>query len=277
MLALHIGLPKTGTTFLQYRIFNRLQELAYIHDPTSEDPDAVERLLRSYQRVGRDRLSGLEDRIVRALPDGDVLVSNENISIRAKEVWEGSGPRPGRLARRVARLAERLGDVRVVVGIRRQDQWLASRYAESAKHFPEFGQRDFDERVSRLCDGSLSGVLRWLDYDRAHAELVDRLGEGNVLLLPSEVVAAEPEAALASVERFLGCTGMVEAYQEQADDPSLRRNVLSVGDNRWQLRGRDDTLRLSDELSERVRERFAEGNRAVEKAAGFDLGGYGYY
>jgi hypothetical protein len=277
MLTLHIGLPKTATTFLQYRIFNRQREITYIHQPRDRDRDAIERLLKRQQRAGRRELASLEQRIVRVLPPGDVLVSNENISIAADEVWTGRGPTPTRLAERVARLADRLDGVRVVVGIRRQDQWLASRYAESAKAFPEFCQRDFEERVARLCSRPLEGALQWLDYDAAFAALVDHLGDGNVLLLPSEALADEPEHALGRLEEFLGHTGLVSVYRAQADSTDLRRNALSVGQNRWQMRGREAMLALPDQLEAVVLRRFADGNRLVAKAAGLELGRFGYH
>lgn len=277
MLTMHIGLPKTATTFLQYRIFSRQREITYIHRPRDDDRDAIERLLRKHQRAARRELASLENRIVRALPQGDVLVSNENISINAQEVWTGSGPTPATLADRVARLADRLGGVRVLVGIRRQDQWLASRYAESAKRFPEFGQADFEERIETLCNTTPDGALRWLDYDAAFAVLADRLGDGNVLLLPSEALSDQPEAALSRLEEFLGRRGLVSVYRAQAGSPDLRRNTLSAGQNRWMLRGRDATLALPDRLQELVMRRFAVGNRAVAEAAGVELARYGYH
>lgn len=277
MLTLHIGLPKTGTTFLQYRVFNRQREIQYIHHPRDERFSAVERLLKEYQRARFRRARSLAKLIAAQLPDGDVLVSNENISITADEAWDGGGPSPLRVAERVARLGARVGGVRVLLGIRRQDQWLGSRYAESAKHFVEFGQHDFEQRVGRLCATPLEGAMQWLDYGAAFSALADRLGEDRVLLVPSETLLDQPELALERVQRFVGCTSFVDVYRGQLGrDADMRRNVLSVGDNRWSMRGRDDTLTLPDRLMQRVLERFAEGNRIVAKLAELDIERYGY-
>jgi hypothetical protein len=277
MLMLHIGLPKTGTTFLQYRIFNRQRELAYIHRPGSGFW-SIENLLKRHPRALPVLSPFIERLIARSVAERDLLVSNENISINANEAWQGTGPSPARVADRLADLGRRVGGVRIVLGIRRQDQWLGSRYAESAKQFAEFGQADFERRIAALCGQQLRGAVEWLDYHATYAALGARLGNDNVLLLPSETVSDEPEAALARLQAFLGCTTFVDVYRRLlADNVGMRRNVLSAGVNRWQMRGREETLTLPDPLMERVLERFAGSNRAVAAASGLDLGRLGYY
>lgn len=276
VLHLHIGLPKTATTLLQYRVFKRQDELAYLHDPRDRDPGAVEELLKRYQQAAPDQLATLGARLHQALPDHDLLVSNENISMLTRDIWNGTGPTPTQLADRLGRLDRELRTVRVILGIRRQDQWLGSMYAQSGHVYPEFSQEDFDERLVGLCERPPVGVAGHLDYDRLHTALVDRLGADNVLVLPSELLAEDPGDAMRRLDAFLDLDVFARAYRDDELDLAPV-NVRSEGRNRWQLKDRDESVTMSDELSARIVERFAPGNRRVAAAIGIDLGRYGYY
>lgn len=278
MLYLHIGLPKTGTTFLQYRIFNRQKQLAYLHDPNDRRPEALETLLKKHQRAeGHKERRSLGDQIASSIPHERMLISNEAISSLVREPWEGSGPHADTASQRLAELGAKTGGIKVILGIRRQDKWLASRYAESAKAYPTFGQDDFDQRIPKLVSGKLSGSQSWLDYNASCSALVRELGADNVLILPSEQVSDEPQAALRSLEGFLECPGLVEIYEGQKPGTD-RRNVLATGPNTWKLRGRDEEfLHMSDALSEEIMQRFKDSNVQIAQRTGLALQELGYY
>lgn len=272
MLALHVGLPKTATTFLQYQVFKHQKRLTYIHNPKDWGPDAIEPALRRYVRADPADVPKLERTIDRILPDGDVLVSNENISLYGRDVWTGGGVPPQRIAVRLARLADRVGDLRVVVGIRRQDQWLGSDYAQLAVAFPEFGQQDFEQRLAALCDGPLVGAIGWLDYEASLAAVAEAVG--SVLPVPMEMLSAEPEQTLRYLGEFIDCQGLDEIYRSQG---KAKRHTRSVGHNQWQLIGRDLTVELPGSLADRIIRRFRNGNRRMARRYGFDLRALGYF
>lgn len=272
MLTLHIGLPKTASTFLQYRVLNRQDRYTYIHSSASSD---LEALVRRYVRTSESSVPQLEDDLVAAVPDGDVLLSDENIPMSPQEPWLGTGPTPRRTARRLARLGRRVGGVRVVLAIRRQPQWLASRYAESAKRFADFGQADFERRVELLCQQRPSGALRWLEYDVAYRELVSHLGRDNVLMHPVELLRDDPALALSRLEGFLGCDGWVEAYHAGAIDMG-RSNALRTGRRQWTMRDHDSVLELPAALEGRARAVYDAGNWSLASVTGLELGRLGY-
>ena len=271
MLVIHIGLPKTGTTFLQ-GMFRHTAGIAFVHRKLGTDEARLCHDLRRFARMNalavpfyRRRIEAPLSALLEAATPRPVLVSDEDISITAGGFWRGTGAEPAPLARRLARLGRRLGPkaspLRVIIGVRGQDQWLASRYAESSRMFPDFGQADFDARLARLAEGGpLAGPARWLDYRQVRDSFTRALGAENVLLLPLERLAASPEEALDDVGRFLGG---VEVARGAARQPSRQRNSLSIGENVWRMRRDGTPLRLDDALQAALRNRFAASNRAV--------------
>lgn len=269
MLVLHIGLPKTGTTFLQ-GIFQRIPDLAFVHRLMGVEQARLCHGLRTFVRANalvtplyRRRIEAELAALLDAAAARPLLVSDEDISMTAGSFWRGTGVEPARLARRLIPLGRRLGEraapLRVIVGVREQDQWLASRYAESSRMFPEFGQADFDARLVRMAKGEpLAGPARWLDYQHVHDCFSRALGPENILLLPLERLAEKPREALADVGRFLG--GIDLAARGTGSQPGRRRNRLSTGENVWRLRRDGTPLYLDPALQAAIRDRFAASN-----------------
>jgi len=272
-LTLHVGLPKTASTFLQYRVFSKQDQLLYVHNNQSSP---LEKTLKQIQRVPERGRAKVEKRLISLLPARRILVSDENISMNAREPWLGEGPTPRSFCSVAAGLADLLGSLRVIVGVRRQDEWLASRYAESTSHFPDFGQEDFERRASQICDGPVEGSLQWLEYGDMLRQLSACLGPENVLVLPMDVITHELKRTLFLLEDFLGVDGWVDAYEAGGID-TKPRNVLSTGNDTWQLRGREAELRLSDPIRGRLLARYRDGNRELSEATGFDLERYGWF
>jgi hypothetical protein len=284
MLILHIGLPKTGTTTLQ-SVFRRIPDLAFVHRKVGATEAAICQGLRRYTRTNGLLAPLYAKRIgtrLRTLArgegatPGDLLISDEDVSVAAGGFWRGAGAVPDLAAGRLASLGRRVdqgfGPVRVIVGIRRQDQWLASRYAESSRMFPGFGQVDFDRRMRRIADGQpLSGPLQWLDYQRVHESFVRALGEENVLLVPLERLGGSPAETLAEVGRFMGGVHLA-AGGKRGGPRRGHRNRLSQGENTWRLRRDGTPLLLTPDLEAALRARFAASNAALAAhvALGFE-------
>jgi hypothetical protein len=162
----------------------------------------------------------------------------------------------------------------VIIGIRRQDQLLGSRYAESAKAFPGFGQADFERRMRGLAEAeAFDGVHAWLDFAAVQAAFAEALGPENLLLVPMERLADAPHETLGGMGAFLGGIDLLRPYAAaEAKGGGLRRNALSAGDNVWRLR-RDEgeaEIVLDPALQAALRARFAACNRLVaERLRGF--------
>lgn len=293
MLALHIGLPRTGTTYLQHKIFGSAPGLTLVH--RKRGPEGSYELCRDlynlahveteefpvYRRRVTRKLRALKE----ARSDADaalpVVVANENVSLQAGGFWRGEGTAAGRLALRLADLASRLGDdfgpTRVIIGIRRQDQWLASRYSQSSKKLPDFGQADFERRMAEIADGApLNGPLSWLDYAAVRDAFAAALGVENIMMLPLERMAAAEAETLDALGRFLGGVRFETGGREKSDPAEAyvgtRRNQRSEGENAWKMKTEGETLHLPAALAAEVLARFASSNAALGErvALGFE-------
>jgi hypothetical protein len=283
MLVLHIGLPKTATTFLQHKILKRADGLQFIHRITGRRAAglclALKRAAAAHDDAEaatyRRRVTRLLGRLTEPAPDC-VLVSDENVSVHPADFWTGTGADPKLVARRLRRLGRGLdpplAGLRVIVGIRRQDQWLGSRYAESAKLFPGFGQADFDRRMRAVAEApELAGPLGWLDFAAMRKTFGRAIGADNLLIVPMERLTEAPRETLAEMGGFLGGIDLVHRYDRaEARGDGLRRNTLSAGENTWRLRSGEDAITLDPGVQAALRARFAAANAAL--AANTPLG-----
>ena len=287
MIIFHIGLPKTATSFLQYQIFPFIEGINFVHRRASDTAMALSKSLNTIS-INRAWPTGEKRRrIVKQVIDytestdrgQNLLISDENISIRADRFWTSAGEGPEVVARRLAELGEDLSTIyptmRVMIGIRRQDQWLASRYAESSKLFPHFDQADFERRMNEIVDsGELSRALLWLDYDVVHRTFSELIGTENVLMLPMERLFREPVQTMGEMGEFLGCRDLVELYDRvHQKAPDSRMNKLSTGENSWKMRRDGSALHLSLHLQTALRGRFAASSRELSKRTplGFEI------
>ena len=280
MLIVHIGLPKTATTFLQHWILKSAPGIRFIH--RTHGPKA-RRLCRDVKQFAAAQDAGADARqqkleaslgryIEKFQKGATVVLSDENISVRAIDFWQRKGPRPAELARRFANLRDAVRhvfpDLRVVIGIRRQDRWLASRYAESSKAFDNFCQADFDRRVTEISHlGSLEPVFDWLDYHQVHSHFSKALGARNVFMFSMERLGLEPVAALRDMGVFFGGVDLAGVYEGSAAKVSEIRNRLSLstGQDMWRLRRDDSPLSFHADLQETLLARFRESNLALNR------------
>jgi hypothetical protein len=281
MLIVHIGLPKTATTFLQYRIFEPALGAGFIHRSSGTVGEKICRAFKDLNLApspaGRHRHE-IKALLAHHAPATPVtLITDENISVHWGHLWNETGASPERLAARFGRLRRDLQDkfsvLRVIIGIRRQDQWLASRYAESSKNHPEFDQADFERRIAEIAKSErLEGAFSWLDYAAVRAAFAEALGAENVLIAPMERLTAEPRVMLAEMSDFAG-SDLVASYDAIPTDSKERKpNRLSTGENSWRLRKDNSLLRLPPALQSALLERFADSNRrlAAEIPLGFE-------
>lgn len=282
MLYFHIGLPKTATTFWQYAIFPQVDGIRYVHRARSEADHACCRLLRQYCSAEDGASAALRDAVLRILAETvdtlpeteDVLISDEGISMHPAKFWKARGPSPAQVAQRLRELGAGLRPeqrIRIMIGTRSQDAWLPSRYAESAKNFPEFCQGDFEKRLDGIVRaGRLEGAQAWLEYDKVYSAFVSTFGADDVFVVPIEWLTESPSKALDTVERFLGRRGLAEVYERQKTKSGniVRMNKLSAGENTWKMREGDGIVSLTPEMRASILSRFETSNGILAEMLG---------
>jgi hypothetical protein len=279
MPVIHIGLPKTGTTYLQHRIFRKVSGLRFIHRALGPEEARLCAALRAYVGASGFKAALIRRQfgpaLARFTPSGSsaaptpTIVSDENISLHSGGFWRGEGPGPDQVAERLMAIAESapeaLGPVRVLLGIRRQDHWLASRYAESARHVADLGQTDFERRLRMIAQTTdLVGPQAWLDQLRTYEAFAGRFGADRVIILRQEDLAERPGATLERLGRQLGGLDLARIHRRaRRHKAGQQLNRLSTAEGTWMLRGQHEALTLGDALSEAIIERFAPSNRAL--------------
>lgn len=302
-LFLHVGFQKTGTTFLQKHVFPHMASTHYLHKATTSASKAIIDAFASSPGIWRTQ----GDAIVRLLvnqiggaPNGrwSALISSEAMS--APKIFARERLRSrrdpfllGAHLKECRKSAEENGvTVKVILAVRRQDQYLASRFTSIGTRVGTLSQRNFERQMKEILDPSrryfTDGI--WLDYKLCRDLMVEALGERNCLLLPQELLANDDASFLRRLGDFIGERSLAENTSG-----ATRENVKAVDHNVWALREtwprsilrrclkavglkvKPKRLRITDELKAQVLEVYRESNRHLGRDIQMDLGQYGYY
>lgn len=300
---IHIGYHKTGTTWLQRRIFNdpslgftevwppdAVEHLFVATNPFTFDPGSARRALGSFLTAADER---------NLVP----VISHERLS---------GQPLQGSIDSRA--IADRLSltfpRARVLIGIRAQDTMLLSLYKQITTHgLDQWRFRDF--LTYRLNDPKLPPVLDVLEYHHLIRYYQGCFGADRVLVLPFESLrdptrfvgriaefagievptdvprdlenAGMPSAAVALTRvlniltRMLGLHRSLSGPMAKPKLVSARRRALQIlrGPTKGAISSRVERRWLTA-TSEYLGGRYTHSNRETERLTGLDLGALGY-
>ncbi|MBS3804784.1 MAG: hypothetical protein KGY54_09580 [Oleiphilaceae bacterium] len=197
------------------------------------------------------------------------------------------------------------GQIRIMVVFRRQDQWLASKYAQRSDRIAGASQNQFEERIDYYLRQSrgyyADGLI--LDYDFLYEEICRAIGAANALLLPYELLKAEPVKFLnlmcdfispgdSQVRELISSIGLRAA--------SKKTNVRSQGSSEWALRKPKTnaspqhlsetlsrmflraghppgSIRLTPDLTQKILATYRQSNASLGEKLDLDLGAFGYF
>lgn len=298
---LHIGYHKTGTTWLQKRVFPdteagfsfvagpRIVRSVFVAvNPFDFDPGAAR---KNFAR-------GINEAEAQGLVP---IFSHERLS--------GSPYAGGYDSRTNAdRLAATFPEARILVVIREQASMLGSVYKQYLRWG---GAASFDQYVTPPPGTGRLPVFRFdfLEYHRLIGYYQDLFGAENVLVLPYELLRVQPGEFLARIGNFLGTPvatpkGAMANISPSALSLSLKRQVnryvvrdglnpappLEIGNSNRVLmkacRRIDERVpaRLVDgyerrwrrHIQDKVGERYAKSNDITTRLIGIDLREFGY-
>lgn len=309
-LLIHVGLHKTGTTWLQRRIFAAGDgvDFAYCGD--------VGRIHDAFIRPAADRFepaagrAAFWDVLHRAEPGTGPGQSPEGrIAVLSDE---GLGGRPFHAlherAIHAARLAAAFPQARILITVREQSRIIYSMYGQYLRYGHTSPLAAF---LAVPPAGSVHQPVLdrdYYDYERMFAVYARHFPADNILILPMEWMLADPVAALARIGDFCGkplavpqqeSTRQVEnrASSDLAYEAMRWVNHLISQDSRWhgkglapnpnavgywvdrltpeRLRRRMATTRM-DRIAAEIGNCYAASNTALAERIGINLGALGY-
>jgi hypothetical protein len=265
---IHVGPPKTASTFLQKGVIEKIESKKSIVNPKVEiggrEVNFSDLFLLSpevWDGVGRNILTEYAE--VSLSEDNDLIISSEGIygGLMTPRPWYKSRvecltsevnalreingfPHHHSNAvhlERVADMASQIGfdSTKVLVTVRRQDTKLASGYAEMSSSIAGASQKNFEQWVDTILGDpvgyyGLGGAK--LDYFTWWKEVAGRLGKDNILLLPMEMLGKNPRDFLQRWMEFLNLENDQEAADLIESAAEKRMRTSSESETVWRLR-----------------------------------------
>lgn len=186
----HIGYPKTGSTYLQKVIFPQFKELDFIDFHTC---------VKLFEDI-----IYLDDLDFDQAKTKESLTNYQGKSLFSQEALTGAPFTFKGLNRsQIPNRLYQLGFKKIVITIRNQPEILDSLYRQ---YVYQGGVMKFKDFLN--LDGKWNHYLRafnldYLKYDRLITKYINLFGDENVLILPQEILKNDPEAYLKSLSEFI--------------------------------------------------------------------------
>lgn len=327
----HIGLPKTGTTTIQEHLLSgrkgylgkdrSRKSLLSIHQIQNFTKTAKESAVSSPEDVHRNTEAFLENVLSQSnsIQELEKLILSDEALFGWPAVKKSSINRPMPFIYYIQNYLKPIwstyGDIRVVVTLRNQSDFIASRYAQGSRKRRNASQKDFESHVSRiLCSDDPS--IKW---DILVEDLVEALGDDHVTVLLFEDITSESfweklldafsvndlgsnyffnnkkphenkRASKENVWRLEASGALRPSAVVQSSWPSmLPGKQLATNFSRSFLNPylepflcrlfdnqRDEEIYLSSEIRARIREHYSESNQRLGKKLNRDLKEIGY-
>ncbi|MDY6839538.1 MAG: sulfotransferase [Thermodesulfobacteriota bacterium] len=205
---IHIGLHKTGSTFLQRHLFSRLDvnriitpRVDYVAASEPFDPRVFQEILVSQGNFdGRDT----------------TLISQETLSGRGdgNPVWDRNT-----IAQRLAHTFPR---ARIILVLRNQFDYILSLYTFRVIR-RGLERRSLRSYLRDYCDSRLKPKLK---YDELVQRYVSLFGQENVLVLPYEFLARDRVAYIQSILSFMSIGNAIDVPDIRVNRSSRSRTLL---------------------------------------------------
>ena len=271
---IHIGYPKTGTTFLQNEIFPKLNEVHYIRSdrirPETSKIMRQEEFSFDYEQV--------KNNLEKHLVDGKNLISNEGFM---GNLLVGKAINNKLIADRLAFL---FPNVKIIITIRNQYDLVESLYKQyiqlggtkTLREFVKFKEGRFEHNDFRW-DLTLSPEM--FNYATLAAYYEKLVGRENVFLISFELLQKDPARFLDQLLKWMG-VDETPSHNNRAYNQGYGRRQIAIArflnrflksiyrenglipDVRFPLAGKIDTGKLRLILQSNISRRML-GNKPI--------------
>lgn len=296
-IIIHIGLPKTGTTLLQTRVFPNHPQIAYLgRDGVCPEVDQLLHDVRRSPTWDGEAARLVLKSVMSSTPTAGrtIVVSHEGLSTYNRNVSPSL---------KAERLHELFGRARVLLIVRRPQDMIESLFFQRLKRpwhrsFDTSFERWFERQWSQR--DTVSSELQRLLFFSLATSYADRFGRDNVIVMPYELLQRDKDRFCDTLANKLGVE--LGPFKEATEGPKVNPrhaplDLWKVKLLRWfpwldkvpvrlpgrlkgALRsgrlGQPINLAIPSQIEERIIEFSAEQCAALDQAWGLDLGSYGY-
>lgn len=196
-LIFHIGLTKTGSSFLQEKVFKGKirtmdRSIGYDND-TKLALDFQNKFLTSNENTWKQDESKIFFKSLQKSSQSNTLISHETLHDHIPFINSDKHIKlePKELASRLESINKYCwpyGKVKVFFFFRKQSEWLASIYSHVAYKLKNPSQKHFEDSVRDILCRNMEGE-HCLNYFNLHKTLSHYLGAENVLAIPYEAMS----------------------------------------------------------------------------------------
>ncbi|WP_439634711.1 hypothetical protein [Glycocaulis sp.] len=292
---IHIGLPKTATTFLQEKLFTQIENIKYIdrnyiHELfNEEDNEGFRAKFSKSPGIWASYAGRSINKIINSIECENILISEENISANV-HFFDFQARRqqdPIVLAhhlnhmRKAILKGSRFSRVKILTTIRRQDTWIASRYAQSGATFSAPSQEHFEKTARKLISAKseLYRSAMVINYRYMDDCLRSALGKNDICFLPMEAIRLDPPLFYSRLVEFFDGN---DSFMAAAEREKAIHASNAEGENRWKVRqedGQENSVRIEmpEQLAAKIMRKFAKSNEVISKRYDLGLDRYGYF
>jgi hypothetical protein len=210
---IHVGLHKTGTTFLQREIFSKLKNVNYIHPPRTFLQKDI------YTKIPKVRVSFFTpEKTLGDRPEFKPIISSDKINIISRESLSGApsvGYIDGDVRFTIAdRIKKHYPNSKIIIGVREKKSWLFSSYGQYVRGG---GTYSYDDWYNKIFD------KKYLDFDTYLKYLKNLFND--VYVYKIEDLRSDPKEFVKNLCGFIG-----------VDIPEYELKIHNKGFNEKQMK-----------------------------------------
>jgi len=204
-IILHMGYPKTATTFLQSNVFSVDTKLNFL----GPNQDVIAELVKSCRVLSDDEFdqakAGIRENLAAVLSQDKLNVISHEHLLDVKEFSFPGGVDLCRAFARVHELLASFGDVKVMFFIRKHDEMLKSYCSEHfmSMVYYRFTARSISRLVNRLPSFKKAFLLDQFRYFETYSFLCNEIGESRVKLFLYEEFRDDTDKVLLDIYSFM--------------------------------------------------------------------------
>ena len=306
-IIIHIGLHKTGTTFLQAMVFPELKNIfaRSLHMlPKSESSPFNQILTGKFADMNAQELEYLKRDIYNyvdsSVNDSNIILSREDLTCHFH--WEYNQEKNEKIFNT---LKEFFPDAEFFFVIRKQDSWINSMYAQVRKysHLAFLNLNEFiGYKNGKFIENKKYLDIQNVDWNKIIEFVEHKFGKENIYILPYEMFKENPKKFL---KRFYEHYNIESYYPENNEIinkrqacfsstlyskylyyrykmPAKMQKILEKNDKgflKWSqnINIKVKIPKLSKKQAKQVMEIHKENNKKLAEYIGMDLSQYGYY